>query len=174
MIDHIKMLGIYLFLLACNLLLMFITFHYILNSYQIGQYQAKLTKMELQNQLDILDYQLAITPDQLELNTIKKFDRKYDSNIQAKIKHAYGISQSANFSQHDVKSGLQALRDDKNQQIQNIQARSFFSYIPEWQLLILGILGVIATKIINYIVDYVKACICDYCKRRTRIKKNIN
>ncbi len=52
-------------------------------------------------------------------------------------------------------SSMHCLSDHQEQQIQDLQRPSFFSYMPPWPLLILGALGLIITRFINYTVDLV-------------------
>ena len=167
-----KMILIYFLLLAVTLLLMSITFNSLLNSYYLEKHHAEVNRMELQKQLDFLDQQLSRPQDKTELDLLKIYDQKYGTNLQAEIKKNY-ISSSTYLEKQNILTNFHALRDYKNQQIQNIKDRSSFSYIPEWQVLILGVLGIIATKIINFLMDYIKEEICSYFKNRKNSRKNI-
>ena len=52
-------------------------------------------------------------------------------------------------------SNTRCLSNHQEQQIQELQKPSFFSYMPPWPVLILGSLGLIITRVINYTVDLV-------------------
>lgn len=163
--NRIKMIGFYLVLLTVILVLMLITFRSLLNSYHLEKYQTGVTKIELQDQLDFLDHQLAKPQDKFQLEALQAYDQSHSTNLLAELKK---VTSPPHFVQPNTASSLQVLRDYKNHQIKNIQAQSFFSYIPEWPLLILGVLGVVATRIINFTVDYVKECIGSYLRKKRK------
>ncbi|MCH9763871.1 MAG: hypothetical protein K0U24_06585 [Gammaproteobacteria bacterium] len=48
--------------------------------------------------------------------------------------------------------------DKKRQALASLENRGLLSYIPEWPLLILGALSVIATRMLNYFMDIIAAC----------------
>jgi hypothetical protein len=52
--------------------------------------------------------------------------------------------------------------DEKKQQLESLENRGLLSYIPEWPLLILGALSIVATRMINYLMDM----ICGFFKRK--------
>jgi hypothetical protein len=47
-----------------------------------------------------------------------------------------------------------------------LRLRLIQATLAEWPLLILGVLGIVATRIINFIVDYLKEWICSYFKNK--------
>lgn len=162
-----------LILLMIILILMGITLQALLHSYYLKKHQSETIKIKLQSQLDFLNHQVINSQDKLKFDAIKNYDQAYGANLQEELKNAYKFSSAINIAPEGFGLSLQALKDDKRQQINNIESKSFFSYIPEWPLLILGVLGIIATKIINCIVDFAKEWICNYFSKRKKLKENI-
>ncbi|WP_058533497.1 hypothetical protein [Legionella saoudiensis] len=107
--------------------------------------------------------------DQLKPELFKEYDQKYNTNLQVELEHAM-MSASPHFAQQDIGLTLQSIKAKKRQQIKNIRERSFFSYIPERPILFLGFLGIVATKIINSIIELCKDWLCKLYKEKQ--KKN--
>jgi hypothetical protein len=122
--NRIKMMGICFGLLTVTLILMLITFRYLVNSYCSEKSQAETTKVEFQNQLDFLDRQLASPQDKFQLEAFQKYDQNHGSNLQAEFKNAYIVT-SHDFAQQDAVLSLQALRNNKSLQVKNIQPDHF-------------------------------------------------
>lgn len=61
-----------------------------------------------------------------------------------------------------LKLGFQHEMDKKKQRLESLEKQGLLSYIPEWPLLILGALGVIATRMINFFMDIV----CCFFKKK--------
>jgi hypothetical protein len=169
--ERLKLLGVYFLLLIIFMFLLFITFRYIVDVYSKEKLQAQETIIQLQNQIDYLDKQLNKPRDQLKPELFKEYDQKYYTNLQVEFEHAM-MSASPHIVQQDIGATLQALKVDKTHQIENIRERSFFSYIPEWPILILGVLGIVATRIINFIVDFCLEWLCIFFKEKQKAKKD--
>jgi hypothetical protein len=54
---------------------------------------------------------------------------------------------------------------DKQRSLQRLEKQGLMSHVPEWPLLILGALGIIATRMLNYLIDIVCLSFHNYSKK---------
>lgn len=172
MVGRLKLLCGYIISLIIVLFLLFITYQYTVSTYSRNKLQAQETVIQLQSQLDYLEKQSSKPKEQLKPEILKEYDQKYNTNLQVEMEHAMSVSSHGmNFAPQDIETALQALKAEKRQQIKALKERSFFSYVPEWPILILGIIGIVATRIINLIFDFCKDWLCSIYAERQKRKK---
>lgn len=88
------------------------------------------------------------------------FTFRYEVDEYYEKKNNYEVSKQALENElkaleiQGVLPGNQAYLD-KKRRLHNLEKQGLLSHVPEWPLLILGVLGIIATRMVNYFIDLV-------------------
>jgi hypothetical protein len=151
--KRVLIVGLGLMLLVLTFIAMVFTFRYEVDGYYEKKNNAEFVKQGLEDQINFLTIQLARPESELNPKILQTYDETYGINIQEDLQKV---------TPKTIKLGFQHEMDEKKQQLQSLEKRGLLSYIPEWPLLILGALGVIATRMINYFMDV----ICCFFKKK--------